>query len=260
MSTQKNNLLKLNQVTLGATHIEKSFDFYKRLGLHPIVKSPHYARFVVPGNEATLSIHLNEKVNSTTVVYFEMDDLDQKVAELQDRGIKIDELPIDQTWHWREAHLLDPDGNRVCLYHAGEARINPDWRIPESKNQHFLSEEAFKEWLEAYKKAWESRKPESVLELFTEDAEYFETPFGTPSTGKDKILEYWQNVPMLQRNIHFDYQIISVQNDTGYCRWQATFIRENSGAQVALDGIFQVEFAPSGSCQVFREWWHRRES
>jgi hydroxymethylpyrimidine/phosphomethylpyrimidine kinase len=30
---------------------------------------------------------------------------------------------------WREARLRDPDGNIIFLYHAGEARRFPPWRI-----------------------------------------------------------------------------------------------------------------------------------
>ena len=37
--------------------------------------------------------------------------------------------PVDQPWQWREARLRDPDGNRLCLFHAGENRLNPPWRL-----------------------------------------------------------------------------------------------------------------------------------
>ncbi|MEM7380928.1 MAG: VOC family protein, partial [Bacteroidota bacterium] len=40
-----------------------------------------------------------------------------------------EELPRDQSWLWREARLKDPDGNTLILYHAGENRKNPPWRI-----------------------------------------------------------------------------------------------------------------------------------
>ena len=36
---------------------------------------------------------------------------------------------MNQPWLWREARLLDPSGNVVCLYRAGEARRYPPWRI-----------------------------------------------------------------------------------------------------------------------------------
>jgi hypothetical protein len=35
----------------------------------------------------------------------------------------------DSAGLWREAHLRDPAGNRVCLFHAGENRCNPPWRV-----------------------------------------------------------------------------------------------------------------------------------
>jgi hypothetical protein len=28
--------------------------------------------------------------------------------------------------------LRDPDGNILCLYHAGDNRRNPPWRLPQS--------------------------------------------------------------------------------------------------------------------------------
>ncbi|MEO1522796.1 MAG: hypothetical protein AAFU78_18740 [Cyanobacteria bacterium J06633_2] len=43
--------------------------------------------------------------------------------------MEFDSEPTDQPWLWREAHLRDPDGNRLILYHAGEYRKNPPWRL-----------------------------------------------------------------------------------------------------------------------------------
>ena len=39
------------------------------------------------------------------------------------------QMPQDESWGWREARLLDPSGNIVCLYSAGENRRYPAWRI-----------------------------------------------------------------------------------------------------------------------------------
>jgi len=52
-----------------------------------------------------------------------------KVAELMSKGIEFSADPKDQSWLWREACLKDPDGHIICLYHAGENRLNPPWRI-----------------------------------------------------------------------------------------------------------------------------------
>jgi hypothetical protein len=40
--------------------------------------------------------------------------------------------PIDQSWLWREARLRDPDGHVICLFSAGENRINPPWKLVDS--------------------------------------------------------------------------------------------------------------------------------
>jgi hydroxymethylpyrimidine/phosphomethylpyrimidine kinase len=120
----------LNQVTLGCRDYAASVDFYKALGLEQIVDSPSngYARFEVP-NGVTLSIHASDDVSTSAVVYFESKRLDAWVSELGSQGYAFEQLPQDESWGWREARLLDPSGNIVCLYSAGENRRYPAWRI-----------------------------------------------------------------------------------------------------------------------------------
>ncbi len=249
----------LNQVTVSVTDMDRAWDFYTRLGLHPIVRSDHYARFVTPGNEATFSLHRADSVGSSTVIYFEVEDLDGYVTMLEARGVTMLRPPADQPWQWREAYVADPDGNTVCLYHAGRIRLNPDWRLPESRQRHGLSRDEFRHWLEAYKAAWESRNPEAAAELFAEDAEYFETPYTPPARGRGAILDYWSAVPRNQRDVSFGYEIVNVYDGVGFCKWTASFTRIEEGRRVELDGIFEVGFDADGRCRTFREWWHRNE-
>jgi predicted enzyme related to lactoylglutathione lyase len=124
----------LNQVTLPARDIASSVAFYQLMGFRLIVSSPHYARFecLAGAVEApTFSVHHCDAPSLETgvVVYFECDDLDQRVSQLQSRGITFTQLPRDESWLWREARLLDPSGNVICLYHAGENRRFPPWRV-----------------------------------------------------------------------------------------------------------------------------------
>jgi hydroxymethylpyrimidine/phosphomethylpyrimidine kinase len=118
--------LRLNQITVGTLDYEASLSFYKRLGLRQIVHSPpRYARFETPAGE-TFSIHLVGRVESTTIVYFEVGDVDAFVAALD---MPLKQEPADQPWLWREARLEDPSGNQICIYHAGENRRFPPWRV-----------------------------------------------------------------------------------------------------------------------------------
>lgn len=124
--------MNLNQVTIPSRDLTTAVGFYKRLGLQLIVDSiPRYARFQCPNGDATFSIHHVEHPIRTDglIVYFECDNLDDRFTELKHLGIEFDLEPTDQRWLWREAHLRDPDGNRLILYHAGKNRKNPPWRL-----------------------------------------------------------------------------------------------------------------------------------
>ncbi|NHF59434.1 VOC family protein [Flavobacteriaceae bacterium TP-CH-4] len=127
--------MNLNQVTVPSLDLEKSVPFYEKLGLRLIVSAlPHYARFECPNGESTFSIHQTDELpkGDGIYVYFECENLDEKVKKLVAKGIQFYELPNDKDWLWREARLKDLDGNRLILFFAGENRLNPPWRIRHS--------------------------------------------------------------------------------------------------------------------------------
>ena len=128
--------MNLNQVTLPATDVARSSDFYASLEFRKIVSShPQYARFECPEGGATFSLHQVDQCSSDSgfVVYFECQNVDSTVADLINRGFSIRQMPRDERWLWREARLSDPDGNEICLYQAGENRRFPPWRLEDSK-------------------------------------------------------------------------------------------------------------------------------
>ena len=125
---------RLNQVTVTGTNYERSIAFYKAIGLKQIVDNPpDYARFETAGG-VTFSIQIDpeEKIVATTAVYFECDDLDERVEQLARSGIPFEHGPRNQPWMWREARLRDPDGNIIFFYKAGESRRFPPWRMEKS--------------------------------------------------------------------------------------------------------------------------------
>jgi catechol 2,3-dioxygenase-like lactoylglutathione lyase family enzyme len=122
--------VRLNQVTVPARDVDASIAFYEKLGFRLIVKHGPYARFELPDGEATFSVHATNEFEPGDVhVYFECEDLDRRVAELKAKGMVFDSDPEDQRWLWREAWLIDPAGVKLCLYHAGENRRYPPWRL-----------------------------------------------------------------------------------------------------------------------------------
>ena len=124
--------MNLNQVTIPSVDVSRAVAFYESLGLNLIVNAqPDYVRFECPDGQSTFSIH---KVASLpkgegVIIYFECEDLDAEVNRLKDAGLSFDSGPRDEPWLWREARLKDPDHNRIVLFHAGENRKNPPWRV-----------------------------------------------------------------------------------------------------------------------------------
>jgi catechol 2,3-dioxygenase-like lactoylglutathione lyase family enzyme len=122
--------MNLNQVTVATTDVARAIEFYSKLGLRVIVRTPSYARFECPEGGSSFSIDLAEQVSpSQTVVYFECTNLDETVNRLQLLGVCFRSLPSEQPYLWREAYLQDPDGNMLCLFFAGINRLHPPYRV-----------------------------------------------------------------------------------------------------------------------------------
>jgi len=125
--------LRLNQVTVTGKDYAKMVDFYRRLGLKQIVDSPEnlYARFEAGAATFSIQCDPDAEIGETVAVYFECDDLDERVERLARSGIPFEHGPRNQPWDWRESRLRDPSGNTIFLYRAGEARRFPPWRMEE---------------------------------------------------------------------------------------------------------------------------------
>lgn len=130
--------MDLNQITIDVSSLEASAAFYETLGLVRIVWSPpRYARYECASGSTTLSLHIAPApILSGAALCFEVEHVDSEVARLKAAGLKFDAEPTDQTWRWREAWLTDPDGRRICIFHAGPDRRFPPWRVgPDKEGQ-----------------------------------------------------------------------------------------------------------------------------
>lgn len=124
--------MNLDQVTIHCSKTVETVEFFQKLGLRLIVDSlPRYARLECPDGDSTLSINIADEAPAAnqTVLYFECDDLNGEVERLRSLGLEFKQEPKDEPWLWRQAYLLDPNGNKICLFHAGENRKNPPWRV-----------------------------------------------------------------------------------------------------------------------------------
>ena len=116
---------------------------------------------------------------------------------------------------------------------------------------------AFKSWMDAYGKAWETRNPEAAAALFTENGTYQVTPFLEPMRGRKAIFEYWSEVARTEEDIRFGYVVLVANGELNIARWSASFVRVPPGLQTQLDGIFLISLDEEGLCKSLQEWWHK---
>jgi hypothetical protein len=118
---------------------------------------------------------------------------------------------------------------------------------------------AFKSWLDAYGKAWESRDAEAAAALYVENGTYRVTPFVEPMRGRKAIFEYWSNVARTEENVKFGYEILVASRELNIARWSASFVIAPQGLKTKLDGIFVISLDEQGRCTSLREWWHKQQ-
>jgi catechol 2,3-dioxygenase-like lactoylglutathione lyase family enzyme len=127
--------LRFNHVTIVVADLERSKEFYSKLGLIQIVDTPpRYARFRAPDGDATISVEVDPEVlgdPGAVQLFFECPDIDEMVANLKAKGLSFYQEPTDMFYLWREARLRDPDGHDIRLYRESEpdVRLNPPWKI-----------------------------------------------------------------------------------------------------------------------------------
>ncbi|MEM9148507.1 MAG: VOC family protein [Pseudomonadota bacterium] len=123
--------MDLNQVLIEVSDFQTSVAFYARLGFRLIVSERgEYARFELPSGSSTFSLCASDDPGvGRTVLYLEVDDVDQRYEDLRALGVAFDTAPTDQPYRWRTAQFRDPDGHALCLFHAGNERRFPPWRI-----------------------------------------------------------------------------------------------------------------------------------
>jgi hypothetical protein len=122
-----------------------------------------------------------------------------------------------------------------------------------------LDSAAFADWLDAYGAAWMARDAAAATAIFTPDAHYHWTPFGSPKVGHQEIAAAWAQAVSRQQGVDFRYTLWFVSGPRGVAQWHATFTRIGTGQLVEIDGVLLAELDEDGRCHLFREWWHSTE-
>jgi ketosteroid isomerase-like protein len=125
---------------------------------------------------------------------------------------------------------------------------------PDPRPPAMLSPE---EWIERYRRAWESGDADGLVALFTPEASYRSSVFTEPSVGHDAIRAYWQRGAGAQREVRVRMGTPIVGEDRVAVEWWTTMDDPDQG-EITLPGCLLLRFESDGRCSDLWEYWQTR--
>ena len=110
------------------------------------------------------------------------------------------------------------------------------------------------DFLERYKRAWESLSPDHALRLYRDDAEFRLDPFDEPARGQNEIRAIWNDVAATQVNVEFDAERTWVAGQAILTSWHAAFTRRATAERIRIRGFSTFELDDAGLIERARQW------
>lgn len=103
-------------------------------------------------------------------------------------------------------------------------------------------------WLETFRNAWVQHDIDAVMALFTDDVEYWETPFVRVGS-MEALRGEWAGV-LGQRDIRLETDVYSRDGDRYAVLWRLSY--SNAGGEHRqLAGTYLITLGPDGRCSYF---------
>ena len=91
--------------------------------------------------------------------------------------------------------------------------------------------------IEIYGRAWETRDPDLIVTIFSDDATYND-PKEPLNIGRDAIRAYWiSKVIGEQDDIHFHLRNVWVDGETVIAEWDAEFVDTKRNLQINMTEV-----------------------
>ena len=111
------------------------------------------------------------------------------------------------------------------------------------------------DWVEAYKRAWNSNAPGDIGVLFTEDALYYTGPFDSHWQGREMIVKDWLERKDEPGSYTFRYEVLALGDDLGVVRGRTEYTTLGKH----YSNIWLIRFGEQGRCREFTEWWMKKK-
>jgi ketosteroid isomerase-like protein len=108
--------------------------------------------------------------------------------------------------------------------------------------------------LASYKRGWEKRDPDTIMALFSAEAEYRTDPFADRLAGANAIRAHFNDLCASSANVEFDAERVWVAGSTVLASYHGAYTRRADGGRVRQRGFITLEIDDQGLIWRFRQW------
>ena len=108
--------------------------------------------------------------------------------------------------------------------------------------------------LATIKRGWEKRDPDTIVPLFSSDAEYRSDPFAEQLVGTNAIRQHWNELVGRMANVEFDAERTWVAGSTVLASWHAAYTRRATAERVRVRGFTTFELDDGRLIARLRQW------
>jgi hypothetical protein len=113
------------------------------------------------------------------------------------------------------------------------------------------SQEQVTEWMDGYRRAWETNDPEDIGGLFTEQALYCTEPYAAPWRGRTAIVGNWIGRKDEPGATEFWWQPLAIDGEVAIVQGQTVY----STPPQTYSNLWVIRLDSGGRCTEFTEWW-----
>ena len=113
---------------------------------------------------------------------------------------------------------------------------------------------SIEQWVERYRRAWETADADEIVDLFTPDGSYRSSVFREPHVGHGAIRRYWNRAAGAQRDVRVLMGQPVITAERVAVEWWTTMTDPDDG-EVALPGCLLLRFGLDGRCLDLWEYW-----
>ena len=85
-----------------------------------------------------------------------------------------------------------------------------------------MLKEKYEKWTKEFMESWKELDWKRTLETLDKNVEYYENPIDKPCQNFEEVTNLWNVVEENQKDISYEFEIISYNEDTCIVNWQMT--------------------------------------